>query len=271
MIPRLPCPPQPLFQGHSRIIQPALAEKVHPAVRSRRPEQSWHGVDNQSNLVFRLLGHRDVHHSSDKLQSAQFIPASMSHDMDVFHGTIWHQQPMFKIEVLPVLRRALNGLFHQGGVFRMDTLEHTFHCRGGRFIVLEDSIGFLRPDDLARGNFPAKTSGVTEPLRFRQVSLASLQLLLLQFQGLGGESPIHRGRQQSQPEDDQGSRDNSSGAERGDAYGPGQVRGHAGGRKMGGGHASVMHDGDRRAHHDGASYLLPADRHFFITEVKGDP
>src|SRR6266404_3922066 len=38
MIPRLPGPPQPLFQGHSRVIQPALAEKVHPAVRPRRPD-----------------------------------------------------------------------------------------------------------------------------------------------------------------------------------------------------------------------------------------
>src|SRR5436309_14263609 len=121
MIPRLPCPPQPLFQGHSGIIQPALAEKVHPAVRPRRPEQSWHGVDNQSNLVLRLLGHRDVHHGSDKLQSAQLISASMSHDMDVFDGTIWHQNPMFKIEVLPVLRRARNGLYHQGDILRMDT------------------------------------------------------------------------------------------------------------------------------------------------------
>ena len=40
---------------------------------------------------------------------------------------------------------------------------------------------------------------------------------------------------------------------------------------MGGGHSSVMHDGDRRAHHDGAGYLSPAGRRFFISEVKGDP
>jgi len=49
---------------------------------------------------------------------------------------------------------------------------------------------------------PGPTPCVREPLRLRQVRLASLQLLFLQFQGLGSESPIHRGRQRGQPEDD---------------------------------------------------------------------
>ncbi len=271
MISRLPSPPQPLFQSHSRIIQPALVEKVHPAVRPRRPEQSGHRVDNKSNLVFRLLGHRDVHHRSNKLDAAGLIVEDVSYDVDIFDGAIRHHQAIFMLKILPALRRPLNGLFHQGGVFRVHTLEHEFHRRGGRSIVMKDSIGFLRPDDFAGRNFPAKASGVTEPLRFRQVCLASLQLRFLEFQGLGDESPIHRGRQQSQPEDEQGGRDNSSGAECGDAYGTRQVHWHAGGRKMGGGHASVMHDGNRRAHYNGARYLSPAGRRFFISQVKGNP
>src|SRR5207245_4323492 len=71
---------------------------------------------------------------------------------------------------------------------------------------------------------------MTEPLSFSQVRLASLQLLFLQFQGLDSESPIHPGRQQSQPEDDKGDGGNSGGAKCGDAYGVRQVRWHAGGQ-----------------------------------------
>ena len=78
------------------------------------------------------------------------------------------------LKVLPILRRALDRLLHLGRVFRMNPLEHTFHgrCRGS--VVLEDSIGFLRPDDLAGGNSPAKASSVTEPLGFGQVRLLAL-------------------------------------------------------------------------------------------------
>ena len=91
-----------------------------------------------------------------------------------------------------------------------------------------------------------------EPLRFRQVRLALLQLLFLYFQGPGSESPINPGRQQSQPEYDKGDGSNSGGAECGDAYGMKRVRRHGGGGETGGGHAGVMHDGDRSTHHDGS-------------------
>src|SRR6202045_3431664 len=78
---------------------------------------------------------------------------------------------------------------------------------------------------------PSPTPCVRESLRLRQVRLASLQLLFLQFQGLGSESPIPPGRQQSQPEDDKGDDGNSGGAECGDAYSVSQVRRHVRGRE----------------------------------------
>ena len=58
----------------------------------------------------------------------------------------------------------------------------------------------------------AQLPGATEPLGLRQVRLISPQLLILQFHGLGSESPIHPGRQYRQPEDDKGDSDNSGGA-----------------------------------------------------------
>src|SRR6266481_1502417 len=112
---------------------------------------------------------------------------------------------------------------------------------------------------------------MTEPLSFRQVRLAPLQLLFLDFQSLSSELPINPGRQQSQPEDDKGGSGNSGGAQCGDAYGTRHVRRRTGGGETGGGHAGVMQDGDGGTNHDGSAYLFPAGPCFLISEVKGDP
>src|SRR6266853_5368979 len=80
---------------------------------------------------------------------------------------------MLKIKILAVLRRALNGRFHQGRVFRMNSLHNKFPGRSGRSVVLEDSKGFLGPNDLIRGRLPPETPRMTEPLSFRQIRLVS--------------------------------------------------------------------------------------------------
>src|SRR5216683_1283741 len=97
----------------------------------------------------------------------------MSHDVDAFDRASWHYQPIFMLKILPILRRALDRLFHQGHVFRMDPLKKKLRGRLRRLIVLEDSKGFFRPDELAGGGPPAEAPGMTEPLSFRQVGGAS--------------------------------------------------------------------------------------------------
>jgi len=67
----------------------------------------------------------------------------MSHNVDMFDGTIGHQQAIFMFKILSILRRALDGLFHEGRVFRMNPLEKKFHSRFRCSVVLEDSKGFL--------------------------------------------------------------------------------------------------------------------------------
>ena len=67
----------------------------------------------------------------------------MSHNVDMFDGTIRHQQAIFMFKILSILRRALDGLFHEGRVFRMNPLEKKFHSRFRCSVVLEDSKGFL--------------------------------------------------------------------------------------------------------------------------------
>ena len=121
----------------------------------------------------------------------------MRHNVDMFDHAIRHQQAMLKIKILPVPRRTLNDLFDQGCVFRMNPLENKFRGRFRRSVILEDSKSFLGPDELAGGRLPTEAPDMTEPLRFRQIRLALLELLFLYLQGLGSQSPIHYGRQQS--------------------------------------------------------------------------
>src|SRR5690349_10657709 len=115
----------------------------------------------------------------------------MSHNVDMFDRAIRHQQAMFKIKILSVLRRTFDGLSHEGRVFRMNPLENKFRGRFRRSVILEDSKGFLGPNELGGGRLPTEAPRMTEPLRFRQVRLALLQLLFLYFQGLSSESPIN--------------------------------------------------------------------------------
>ena len=67
-----PCPTRPhcLFQLHSRVIQPALVNKVDPAIGSCAPVQSWDSVDNSVNSIFGFLGFGDVRYRPNKLEVA---------------------------------------------------------------------------------------------------------------------------------------------------------------------------------------------------------
>src|SRR5262245_2765212 len=82
---------------------------------------------------------------------------------------------MFKMKILPIMRRALDCLFHEGRVFRMKPFENKFHGRSGRSAVLEDSRDFLRPVDFSAGHLPTETARVAHRLCLGQISLAAAQ------------------------------------------------------------------------------------------------
>src|SRR5260370_29846926 len=77
------------------------------------------------------------------------------------------------IKILPIPRRPLDCLSQQGRVFWMRPFESKLHRWFRRSVILKDSVGFIRPDDLAGGGNPAEAPCMTEPLSFRQVGLAS--------------------------------------------------------------------------------------------------
>ena len=79
-------------------------------------------VDDLPDPSFRLLRCGDVHHRSDKLGATGFVAQGMSDDMDMFHGAIGHHQAILVIEIPRILRRTVDGLLHEGDVFRVDPL-----------------------------------------------------------------------------------------------------------------------------------------------------
>src|SRR3989442_8816161 len=138
----------------------------NPTPRMREPLRLRQVTLASPQRLFHPLALGGVHHRSNKLKFSRFISFSMSHNMEMFDGGIRHQPSIFKIKILPLLRRALDYVLYLGSVFGMNALEHIFHRRCRVSVVPKNSIGFLGPDDLPGGNSPAKTSRVPAPWAF---------------------------------------------------------------------------------------------------------
>src|ERR1700719_3576048 len=102
--------PQPLLARKGRVIQPALTYEINAAIRECSANKGRYSFDSEAkfalvlqNSLFRLLGGRDVHDGTNKLDLTRIIPQSLGHNVDMFHGSVRHQQPMFKMEILSVL------------------------------------------------------------------------------------------------------------------------------------------------------------------------
>src|SRR3984893_7433953 len=83
---------------------------------------------------------------------------------------------MFKIEILPFLRCAVDCLLNEGYVVRMSSLEYELHCWLIGSVAFKDAKSFLRPVEFPTGNIPTETARVAQPLRFSQIGFAALQL-----------------------------------------------------------------------------------------------
>jgi len=76
----------------------------------------------QLAFSLRVLALRDVHHCADILETARFIPHSMSHDIKMFDPAIRHLQSILVSKVLPILRGALHHLPEVSNVSGVNSL-----------------------------------------------------------------------------------------------------------------------------------------------------
>src|SRR5439155_16877588 len=103
----------------------------------------------------------DIHHRPDELDCPWLRFGCASHDADMLHHPIGHQQPMLETQVRSVARRAIDHLLYEATVLRMDSVQHQIQSGLHRPVVSKDAISFLRPDDFAGGNVPAETARAT--------------------------------------------------------------------------------------------------------------
>src|SRR6266478_670954 len=98
-----------------------------PTPRMREPLRFRQVTLAPAQCFFRKVALGGVHHSPNKLDFAQLISFSMSHNMDMFDRPIRHHKAIFMLKIIPIPRCALNGLFHQGRVFQMIPPVETLH------------------------------------------------------------------------------------------------------------------------------------------------
>src|ERR1700730_1796585 len=111
----------------------------------------------------------DVRDGPDKLDGTLFIPSGVSHGADILHGAIRHQQSVLMVEILPFTRGLVEGRLHGSAIFRMRPLKTQLHSRSRRSVELEDAEGFLRPENFAVRDVPAKAPGLAYPLGFAEI------------------------------------------------------------------------------------------------------
>src|SRR5580704_12167001 len=99
----------------------------------------------------------------------------MRSNVKVFNESVWHEQTVLDVEVVIALRHAIELVPNEFAVARMNVLKHKVDRRLDRPVDSKYPIRFLRPDDVAAGDPPAKAPRGTESLSLGQISLASPQ------------------------------------------------------------------------------------------------
>ena len=81
--------------------------------------------------LFGPLGRGDIHHGSNEGTFSRFGSQGMRDNMEIFHQTIRHQQPMLQIVVFSIARFAFDELSDAFDVFRMSSVNDRLDCGAG--------------------------------------------------------------------------------------------------------------------------------------------
>src|SRR5258708_6805731 len=109
----------------------------------------------------------------DVIRSGSQRPRQNSNILDAIVGK---EQPILAIDGAAAVRSPFYEFKHQIAVLRMTAFHDHVKRYRGRWIVFEDTVGFIRPDMLSAARSPTKTPCVTQPLGFRQIGFAAPEL-----------------------------------------------------------------------------------------------
>ena len=85
----------------------------------------------------------------------------MGNHVNVFVATVGEQNPMFDIQVYAVLRGALPELLQAVSVLGMNSVEYQIKRRIRFSGEAQNSVGFVRPNELPIADFPSEGSRMT--------------------------------------------------------------------------------------------------------------
>ena len=121
-----------------------------------------------------ILNRADIFHA------ALLVLGSVANNVQVFHGTVWHEQSTFVIEIASACGQGY-GLLHERHILGMNPVQDQLQCDFGGGIVFENAEGFFRPEVFIRGDAPAEAPSEAYFLGFGEVSLAAAQLFFGAF------------------------------------------------------------------------------------------
>ncbi|MGY2936194.1 hypothetical protein ACVWZ6_005796 [Bradyrhizobium sp. GM6.1] len=128
--------------------------------------------------LFGFLCRSDVSDRSDKLDVAGSMSHHACHGMEIFDGSIGHQQAIFMVEIADLTEGPIKGLADRIAIFRMNALENEIERRFDLRVTLEDAKGLPGPDGLAGCQAQAEAAGAAQLLRLGKVGLALPQRIL---------------------------------------------------------------------------------------------
>jgi hypothetical protein len=87
----------------------------------------------------RPLALRDIRHGPHEFKVTRFIVCrGTTHNSNVLHRAIRHQQPMLKIKSFLIPYCLIEGFSDEGSVLRMSSLQYDFHSRCVGWVVFKN-------------------------------------------------------------------------------------------------------------------------------------
>src|ERR1700678_3171828 len=178
----------PFVEAYAKVIERGAVRVEALTVRPIHPNNLRREVQHLPELGFLLPEQgfgtpllAKVGHCTHEFEVPRRILKCLGQGADMLDRSAGQKQTILVLEVGPGFGRALNDFLLRRTVLGMYALYHQIQSRLLGAIVLEDTVGFVGPENLPIGNLPAEAARLAQPLRLRQVHFAPAELLRQQF------------------------------------------------------------------------------------------
>jgi hypothetical protein len=105
------------------------------------------------------VGH--IGNDADVLEISEAVSSCMGNRVQVLDGAIGQENSMLDIQIHAVLRGTIFELLHPLPVLRVNSVEYEIERRIRFSCEAQNSVGFVRPNQLATADLPSEGSRMT--------------------------------------------------------------------------------------------------------------